>query len=488
MGEEEREYREISPEELEEILEKHKLWIETERKEGKHADLSRATLKYVNLSGAILKDANLIGAKLGEADLSWANLESADLSGAELRFADLNGAVLKFASLNGAKLLLADLRGANLENAELRVAHLGYANLTGANLGYADLSRATLYGITLLKTCVNQSNFTDADLDGAVFHATEDKKEDEAPPANIREYVEQESKKRVTTGAKLEPVVEGDFARAKLTGASFRNCDMSKGVRNIYAEQLAGTDLSGAKLPGHVDVYSDLEYVIKAASNERRTYIGLLVACVYSLIALASAKGPDTMLGLPLIDTRVPFEWFYSMAPLVLFTAFMYTQLKLHNIWEMISKLPAIFPDGKPLHRKAYPWMLIGMVRTRVKRLKYAETWRPIYSLRNFMSGMVVYGVTPLTLLYFWYAQRDWPGIADKVSLALFVASTLFALVSYGMAVSMLERWGLKELGEMNKDLKTAFGKWYIRERGKWGKWLKDVRKSFRGEEEDEED
>ncbi|MDP7530521.1 MAG: pentapeptide repeat-containing protein [Candidatus Scalindua sp.] len=60
--------QEISAVDLNKILEDHKNWIRTHKKEGKRADLSDATL-YANLSGA-----NLIG-----ADLIYANLIGADL-------------------------------------------------------------------------------------------------------------------------------------------------------------------------------------------------------------------------------------------------------------------------------------------------------------------------------------------------------------------------------------------------------------------------
>jgi hypothetical protein len=130
--------------------------------------------------------------------------------------------------------------------------------------------------------------------------------------------------------------------------------------------------------------------------------------------------------------------------------------------------------------------MLIGLVRTRVKRLKDREPWRPMFSLRNFVSGMMVYGATPATMLYFWYTHRDWMGLADKMHLALFISSTILAFVSYGMAVSMLEGWGVKEIGEVKREPLKVFRNWYAGERGKWYGWLGGVWKQFRVEKAEE--
>lgn len=51
-------------ENLSEILNQHKLWLESEGREGKRADLSGANLRHANLSGADLRHADLSCADL----------------------------------------------------------------------------------------------------------------------------------------------------------------------------------------------------------------------------------------------------------------------------------------------------------------------------------------------------------------------------------------------------------------------------------------
>ncbi len=89
----------MEQEKLNEILQAHKKWLDSNGEEGARANLS--------------------GADLSGADLRYANLSGADLSGADLRYANLSGADLRYANLSGADLSGADLRYANMDYAVL---------------------------------------------------------------------------------------------------------------------------------------------------------------------------------------------------------------------------------------------------------------------------------------------------------------------------------------------------------------------------------
>jgi Pentapeptide repeats (8 copies) len=97
---------------LNQILDKHKLWLETNGAEGKRANLTGANLTGANLEGANLSGANLCAANLYDANLSGANLRGANLEDANLACANLGGANHLDANLSGA-----NLRGANLSGA-----------------------------------------------------------------------------------------------------------------------------------------------------------------------------------------------------------------------------------------------------------------------------------------------------------------------------------------------------------------------------------
>ena len=99
----------MSKEELKEILDKHKKWL-NDKEGGEKANLSYANLRYVDLSCTDLRSANL-----RYVDLSCTDLTCADLRYADLRYANLRCANLTCADLRGADLRYADLRGAVLD-------------------------------------------------------------------------------------------------------------------------------------------------------------------------------------------------------------------------------------------------------------------------------------------------------------------------------------------------------------------------------------
>ena len=158
--------RNITQEELNEILRKHELWLKG-KGGGERANLSGADLIGADLSEALLCRANLREATLRGANLSKANLCEADLGGAHLYIANLNEADLSGANLRGAKVCSAYLYRSNLTNANLCEANLGGAHLYIANLSNADLDGANLRSANLCYANVSNANLYRANLGGA---------------------------------------------------------------------------------------------------------------------------------------------------------------------------------------------------------------------------------------------------------------------------------------------------------------------------------
>ncbi len=137
------EYKFSTKAQLEEILKKHKAWLNGEIG-GERADLRSANLRDADLRFTNLQYANLRDADLRDADLRFTNLQYANLRDADLRSANLQSANLRSANLQSANLQYANLRSANLQSANLRSANLRSANLQSANLQCADLQSADL--------------------------------------------------------------------------------------------------------------------------------------------------------------------------------------------------------------------------------------------------------------------------------------------------------------------------------------------------------
>jgi len=111
--------------EFAEVLDQHKLWVESGGESGKRADLSGVNLANADLTGVNLQGAVLDKAKLQGADLSMANLRGASLVRADLRETTLLGT-----ELHGANLMGATVYGAE----GMWVGRMGGANLFDALL------------------------------------------------------------------------------------------------------------------------------------------------------------------------------------------------------------------------------------------------------------------------------------------------------------------------------------------------------------------
>jgi uncharacterized protein YjbI with pentapeptide repeats len=281
-----RELRKISPEDLKRILEEHRLWLESNGKDGKKAGLSRTDLTGVDLSNADLSKANLLkanllkanlsGAKLTGVDLRLANLSEASMMKTRLEWANLTGAVIQNACLEGAileeaklakanfkgtnlsltklsgarlvdanllkvNLSHAKLSGANLTRARLSGARLDYANLSEAKLEDTDLSWASLYGTNLSKAYLKGTILKKTDLQGAVLDRAELRGINLKGSNFSRAHLDYSILERINFhGAKF---VRASFYKANLEGVDLRNADLT-------ATNLSGANLCHVKLSG----------------------------------------------------------------------------------------------------------------------------------------------------------------------------------------------------------------------------------------------
>src|SRR6266436_4475327 len=115
----------ISLLDLAEILDQHKIWVESGAESGVKADLCGVNLEKADLTGVNLQGAHLHRTNLAGADLSMANLRGVSLVRSNLQNANLLGTELRGANLMGANLYGAEglwfgrLGGTNLFDAVL---------------------------------------------------------------------------------------------------------------------------------------------------------------------------------------------------------------------------------------------------------------------------------------------------------------------------------------------------------------------------------
>jgi uncharacterized protein YjbI with pentapeptide repeats len=142
--------------EFAQVLDQHRLWVESGGKEGTPGHLPGANLAGLDLTGANLQGADLQKVNLRGADLSMANLRNANLVEADLRETNLLGTEFSGANLMGANLYGAQglwsgrLGGTNLFDAALPEA---VAALTGRKTIEQFTQSARWFYLLLMVVC-----------------------------------------------------------------------------------------------------------------------------------------------------------------------------------------------------------------------------------------------------------------------------------------------------------------------------------------------
>ncbi len=300
----------------------------------------------------------------------------------------------RWSETGGAEGRQADLRDANLAGADLREALLAGANLAGSRLKGADLAGADLQGADL----------TDADLQGA-------------------------------------SLVRADLRHAQFRGAFLRDADLREadltGARGLLIGQLGGTDLGAARLDdGSTRFAEGLANVAEASKITQGLFFTILFVCAYAWLTVASTRDAQLLNNaappqsrLPILGTDIPLVQFYLVAPLLLLCLYVYFHLCLQRLWEELGELPAVFPDGRSLDRKAYPWLMNILVRAHAARLKERRA-----SLARWQAGMSVilaWGLVPMSIVIVWMRYlraHDWPVTLAHVAI---ISATVGAALGF---------------------------------------------------------
>ena len=124
----------MKQEELNKILEDHKLWLYTrfdDEVKGKRANFEGAYLRGVDFRRAKLEGSNFEGAYLRGVDFRRAKLERVTFRGVTFDEVDLRGAYLEGAYLGGANFFRSNFREANFFMTNFRGANFDEVDLRG---------------------------------------------------------------------------------------------------------------------------------------------------------------------------------------------------------------------------------------------------------------------------------------------------------------------------------------------------------------------
>lgn len=295
----------------------------------------------------------------------------------------------------------ADLEKADLSEEYLRKVDLPEASLKEACLSEGDLVRADLSGADLFKADLSGTDLRGADLSGAFL-------------------------------------VKADLCETNLKDADLSDTD------GLQVQQIAQAKVSNATLPEDIAEFDGLKTVEEASRGARKLFISLVLACAYSALAIWAVRsredtGEGSTLTLPFIDVDIGLWEFHVVVPLILAVGFSYFHLQLQRVWEEISRLPAIFPDGKAVDQKIHPWLITGFVRSHFPYLR--DNPIPLFRLQELVVIVLAWGIVPVTQAYFvgsFVVQFPEYAYQSGFGAALVVLTTIGAVVSYQTAKAHL--------------------------------------------------
>ncbi|MFH1892210.1 MAG: pentapeptide repeat-containing protein [Candidatus Zixiibacteriota bacterium] len=295
----------------------------------------------------------------------WLELPSGSMhpGRANLRYTDLKGQ-----QLVGVNLKAADLEGSDLQNAEMQGCNLIDANLDGANLTGADLRKCDFQCANAHRTNLREADLREALLDRAI---------------------------------------------------------------GLTAGQLAGANLSGAKLPADLNEFDGLKSVELISKSAQKIFLLMLAFVAYSLITIGSVSDSEIFVNsltspIPVVGAHVPIVGFLFAAPVILICIFLYFQIHLQRLWEQIAALPAVFPDGRYLDEKVYPWFVTWIAQWCLPR-KYRRS-KPLALVQALITFFIVWVLVPAAVGVFWV--RYYMYSADQAKgnpYALFAVSVAIA-------------------------------------------------------------
>jgi uncharacterized protein YjbI with pentapeptide repeats len=431
-------------------------------------ELAGRDLSGCDLSGTDLHNANLQGTTCGTNDFRNSNVEGADVARGTFQelaiapeqvltmknwlFAHWSGEMMAALRLPGdhdARLLPPtgmpkNLAGYDLRKRDLEGSDFTDVNLRDSDVAGADLSKARISSATVLTTRnwilarwpqdvlsdiglpdnhnerVTRKDFQEYNLDSHVFSGFD------LLGANLR-------------GASLK---NSTFTGADLHGTILANCILHNsvlaGANGLQSHQLRGADLTLAQLPkGIDDSLNSLPGVDEGSKNSRKLFVTMLLACLYCWLTISSTTDTALILGsaslaLPIVQTPIPVVAFFVAAPILLLVIYLYLQFSLQSLWESFASLPAIFPDGRPLHERAYPWFMNSLVRIRFPLLEKNCPQLPRFHV--FCARILAWWTVPFTLVAFWarfLVRHSWTFIAFQtilICLAVWLATWFWGI------------------------------------------------------------
>jgi uncharacterized protein YjbI with pentapeptide repeats len=301
-------------------------------------------------------------------------------------------------------------RAAKVELELLLEQHREWAQSGGREGRQADLSRLNLEGADL----------TDTNLQGALLNETVLKGAD-----------------LLLTDLHGASLLQANLQGANLLGARLREANLQgavlEGATGLLAAELAGTNLTFAKLPAEVATAEDLKYV-----SRRGRHASWLLSALVLLTALAGWRVITvsdaqilrnvSLLPFPVLRNGLPLVQFFLLCPLLIAGLYLWLHVYLQRFWETAGALPAIFENGRRLDR-SLPWLVSWPARSYFKWLR--EPRSALAGVEKAICVILLYWFAPATMTIFWGRYLTVQDLRGTILHAALIAAAITGAIQF---------------------------------------------------------
>ena len=288
--------------------------------------------------------------------------------------------------------------------------HRDWVKSNGRSGRQADVSHLNLEGADLTDTNLQGALLNDTVLKGADLLLTD------------------------LQGASL---LRANLAGANLLGARLREANLQgatlEGATGLLAAELAGTNLTFAKLPAEVAAAEDLKYV-----RRRGQHAKWLISALVLLNALAwwrIVTVSDTqilrnaaLLPFPVLRNGVPLAEFFLLCPVLIGALYLWLHVYLQRFWEVAGAMPAIFENGRHLDQ-SLPWIVSWPASSYFRWLQ--ERRSAMAGVEKAICILLLYWVTPATMTLFWGRYLTLQDLRGTILHAALIAAAATAAIHF---------------------------------------------------------
>ena len=274
----------------------------------------------------------------------------------------------------------------------------------------ADLSRLNLEGADLTDTNLRNALLNETVLKGADLLLTD------------------------LQGASL---LQANLQEANLLGARLRDANLQgatlEGATGLLAAELAGTNLTFAKMPAEVATAEDLKYISRRGWHAAWLISTLLLldalAC-WRIITVSDAQilRNASLLPFPVLRNGVPLVQFFLLSPLLIGALYLWLHVYLQRFWEATAALPAIFENGQRLDQ-SLPWLVSWPARHYFQWLR--ERRSALAGVEKAICVVLLYWATPATMMLFWARYLTLQDLRGTILHAALIAAATAAAIHF---------------------------------------------------------